>query len=256
MKRKLIILIILIPILFIIGIHFYTKNFTNNINKINEENNKTIFSVDKITFFSSANAEIEISNETKFNNLTQYTDIAIFINNKNSSEIYTEENTLKELYISNIQFNTLPTLGQPNLFYKNLNDFATNKYNSENMIRDNLSFSISDKEDIDYSLPILYNNCANPITLCYVNSNILDTYSIANNTNSFYYDGTLLKNCNVLLSSINCNFSFDIYIVNNLNQKFKTTINIDVPLQDESSSLYQGNIILEDNVNFVFEYFD
>ena len=28
------------------------------------------------------------------------------------------------------------------------------------------------ENDIDYSKPILYNNCANPITLCYVNSNI------------------------------------------------------------------------------------
>jgi len=252
-KKTIFLLFLLIILIFSIGIYFYITHIKINSNIPTTKNSKVIFSIDKITYFSSANAEIEISNDTKFKNLMQYTDIALFINNKNSSEIFTEENTLKELYISNIKFNTLPKLGQPNLYYKNLNNFATNKYNTNDIINTNLNFTISDKEEIDYNLPILYNNCANPITLCYINSNILDTYSISNNTNSFYYDGSLLKHCNILLSSIKCNMSFDIFIVNNLNQKFKTTINIDIPLQSNSSSIYSGNFILEDDTNFVFE---
>jgi len=252
MKNKKILLLFLILIIGVIT-YFYIKNLSLNSNNQRQKNIKTIFSIDKITYFSSANAEIEVSNNTKFNNLIQFTDIALFINNKNSSEIFTEENTLKELYISNIKFDALPSLGKPNLFYKNLNDFATNKYNKEKEVKDNFSFAISDKEEIDYNLPVLFNNCANPITLCYVNSNIIDSYSISNSNNSFSYDGSLLKHCNILLSSIKCNMNFDIFLINNLNQKFKTNIKIDIPLQDDSSSLYKGNIILEENVNFVFE---
>ena len=30
--------------------------------------------------------------------------------------------------------------------------------------------------EIDYNTPTLYNNCANPITLAYVNSNIKENY--------------------------------------------------------------------------------
>jgi len=256
MKKKIILFLIIVFILLIVGIYVYfvqLKNVTNNIRK---ENAKTVFSIDKITYFSSASAEIEVSNNTNFNNLFQYTDIALFINNKNSSEIFNAENTLKELYISNIKFNTLPVLGEPNLYYKNINDFATNKYNNENIIQNNLYFSISSEENIDYNLPVLYNNCANPITLCYVNSNIINNYSVSNSTNTFYNDGSLLKHSNILLSSLKCTFSFDIFIVNNLNEKFKTTVNINIPLQDTTSSIYNGNFILEDNVNFIFENYN
>jgi len=152
MKKKIILFLIIVFILLIVGIYVYfvqLKNVTNNIRK---ENAKTVFSIDKITYFSSASAEIEVSNNTNFNNLFQYTDIALFINNKNSSEIFNAENTLKELYISNIKFNTLPVLGEPNLYYKNINDFATNKYNNENIIQNNLYFSISSEENIDYNI--------------------------------------------------------------------------------------------------------
>lgn len=252
-NKKLILIILILVLILIIGIYIYIIKFKNIDKLTKEKNSKTIFSVNKITFFSSANADIEVSHNTSFNNLTQYTDIALFINNKNSSEELTAENTLKELYISNFKFNKMPSLGKPNLYYKNINDFATFKYDTNNLIENILNFNISNEDEIDYNLPILYNNCANPITISYINSNILDNYSISNATNSFYYDGSLLKTCNILLSSIECNLSFDIYLTNNLNKKFKTTVTLDIPLRNDNSSIYDGHIIDEKETNFIFE---
>ena len=66
------------------------------------------------------------------------------------------------------------------------------------------------------------------------------------------YDGSLLKNNNILLNSISCSISFDIYITNNLDEEFKCPIYLDIPLENESNSIYDGSITLVDNTNYEF----
>ena len=253
---KILLIILLFSIVFLVIIIYFKKpinNFftKNEIEKITEE--KTIFSIDKITFFSSATADINASANISIDNLSQYTDFALYINNLNSSSELTEKNTVKELYITNIQFNKLPELGTPNLYYKNINNFATNDFNLENKIENTLNFNITSNNNLNYEIPTLYNNCSNPITISYINSNILDTFTIANSNSTFNYNGTLLKKCNILLSSIACNLSFDIILTNNLDEKYKTTVNIDIPLYNENTSIYQDYLLLNSNVNFIFE---
>ena len=88
--------------------------------------------------------------------------------------------------------------------------------------------------------------------LSYINSNIKTDYTITDTSNPITYDGSLLQKCNVLLDSIACNLSFDIYITNNLNQEFKCTIYVDIPLKNDNKSIYDGNIILKKDTNFIF----
>lgn len=85
------------------------KNYENSIISFAEKNTNTIFSIDKIVFFSSSDSKNKSSSKTNFTieNLYAYTDIALFINNH--SEENTMENTLKEVTINNINFTTLPT---------------------------------------------------------------------------------------------------------------------------------------------------
>ena len=71
---------------------------------------------------------------------------------------------------------------------------------------------------------------ANPITLSYVNQNIKSDYIIADTSAPITYDGSLLKKCNIALNSISCNISFDIYITNNLDEEFKSSVFFDIPL--------------------------
>ena len=88
------------------------------------------------------------------------------------------ENTLKEVSIQNIQLNTKPTLGEPNLYFKSIHQFSKSELIDENKIQDHLDFSISSEDSANLDTPTLYNNLANPITLTYINSNIKTDYTI------------------------------------------------------------------------------
>ena len=64
---------------------------------------------------------IKALNNTNFTieNLFQYTDIAIFLSpDKDDVDL---ENSLKQVWIENINFNTKPSLGEANLYFKSIN---------------------------------------------------------------------------------------------------------------------------------------
>ena len=121
-----------------------------------------------------------------------------------------------------------------------------------NLINNKLDFNISSENETNLDTPTLYNNLANPIVLSFVNDNIKSDYTITDTSKPITYDGSLLKRCDVLLNSISTSISFDIYIVNNLDQEFKSTVYIDIPLETDAKSLYDGNITLKKDTNFIF----
>ena len=217
------------------------------------KNDKTVFEVNKIVFFSNCDAKNKTSSSTNFTieNLYQYTDIAIFINN-NSTEEKTLKNTFKKVYINNIKFNEMPKLGEPKLYFKGLNQFATSNLPEGNEISDSLDFTITSENEANLDTPTLYNNLANPITLSYINQNVKADYTLTDTSIPITYDGSLLKRCNIDLNSIACNISFDIYITNYLDEEFKTTVFINIPLNDGEKSIYDGSIKVTNNSSFVF----
>jgi hypothetical protein len=253
---KLIIFLVLTLILIIL-LDFIYSSYSNKIkfqnSILSQTANTSIFSTDKIVFFSSCNASstVNANSTITIKDLYQYSDIAIFINNSSNNETFTLENTLKEIYIENISFITPPYLGKPSLYTQTLNNFASGTFLQENKITDLVNFDISSDDVIDYSSSALHNNCATPITLCYVNSNIINDYTISN-TENITYDGSLLNVCNIPAKNLECSMSFDIYIVNNLNQKFKCPIYIEIPLSGEDSSIYDGSYVFEKTTNFIF----
>lgn len=260
MAKKTIIKLIIFLGLTLILIILLDLIYSSYSNKIKFQNsilshtaNNSIFSIDKIVFFSSCNSSstVNANSTITIKDLYQYSDIAIFINNSSDNENYNLENTLKEVYIENISFTTPPYLGKPSLYTQTLNNFATGTFLQENKITDLVSFDISSDDVIDYSSSALHNNCATPITLCYVNSNIINDYTISN-TENITYDGNLLNLCNIPAKNLECSISFDIYIVNNINQKFKCPVYFKIPLSGETSSIYDGNYIFEKNTKFIF----
>ena len=194
------------------------------------------------------------SSQTNFTieNLYAYTDIAIFLNNDNLHENDTTENTLKNVKITNIKFTKKPELGTGNLYYKNVNDFAKSEINENNKIENELQFETTSASETDLSKPVLYNNCANPITLSYVNQNIKTDYTMTDTQNPITYNGKLLKRCGVSVKSINTSISFDIEIENNKNHKFRTTVYFDIPYENEEKSINDGSIVVENKTNFNF----
>ena len=259
-KKKIltIIVFILFFIVFILAFLLFQKyvlktNFEKDVLQFADKNTKTVFSVDKITFFSSCDSKNKTSSVNHFTieNLYQYTDMAIFINNF-SEEEKTLENTFKEVKINNIKFNTLPELGEPKLYFKSINNFAKSDLPTENEITNSLDFTITSEDEANLDTPTLYNNLANPITLSYVNQNIKSDYTITDTSMPITYDGSLLKRCNIDLNSISSYLSFDIYIINNLDEEFKSTVFINIPFKSEDKSIYDGNINLTQDTNFIF----
>ena len=228
------------------------KSMSESLINFSKNNENTIFSINKVVFFSSADSKLKTGSVSNFTieNLYTYTDIALFINN--NSDTYTMENTLKSLKIENIKINNLPKIGTPNLYYKDLNKFANSEFLDENKINSMLDFTIISDDTADFSTPVLYNNCANPIVLSLVNQNIKTDYTITDTSIPITYDGTLLTRCNVNIQDIACSLSFDIYIVNNNNEKFKTTVYLEIPYSDSESSILDGSITVFKDTNFIF----
>ena len=259
-KSKIILTIITILLFLVVLVLAYLlfskyvlkKNFENDSLSFADKNQNTIFTINNIIMFSSADAKNKTSSASNFTieNLYQYTDMAIFI--KNNSDENTLENTLKKVSINNVNFDAPPSIGEPKLYFKSINNFAKSDIIDENAINDSLEFNISSEDETSLDSPILYNNLANPITLSYVNSNVKTDYTITDTSSPITYDGSLLQKCNIDLSSINCKLSFDINITNNLDQEFKTTVFIDLPLQDENNSILNGSITSRQNTKYTF----
>ena len=165
---------------------------------------------------------------------------------------FTAKNTLKKVTISDITYTLSPSIGTPNLYFKNINNFATNTYDEKNKIENTIDFSTSNEDEIDFSTPTLYNNCANPITLSYVNSNLKSEYTLTDNISNISYDGSLLKNCNITLNSISCKLSFIITITNNLDEVYNCPVILTIPLSTENSTIYDGSLTLNSTTNYNF----
>lgn len=255
---KLIVTLILVvlctvTIIDIITIYKINDSFSDSIDEIARLNSKTVFSIDRIYLYSSADAT---SNETTKPvwdlNIFQFTDIALYINNR-ADEGVTYENTIKELTIDNVKFNNIQS-GTPALYYKNVNDFAKLTNLEENKIGDSLEFNIINSGEADYSTPVIYSNCQNPITLEYVNTGMKENTIISDISTPLTYDGSLLRKSGILISQIECTLSFRITIINNYNQKYVATVYIDIPLEDSlnNTSIYDGKIIRNlENTNLV-----
>lgn len=211
------------------------------------------FSVNKIVYFSTANANSTINQNSSFtiNDLYQITDIAIFINTDANGN-YTNKNTLKKVSLTNISYSLAPSSGEPSLYYKNLNDFAKNTFDINHKIDKIIEFETTSENEIDYNSPVLYNNAANPITLSYVNSNIITNYTLADSISNLSYDGNLLKTCNITLNSLACKIAFNMIIENNSDEKFSCPMVLNMPLSTENSTIYDGKLVLTDNVDYRF----
>lgn len=250
----IILMCILITMLIITVQDYHTnKKFAQEVDDFAKLNMSTIFSIDKIYLYSSASAISNTENRPIWNlNVNQYTDIAIYINNR-SSEGQNYENSIKEMYISNISFSG-PQAGTPSMYYKNINEFA--KYNiiDSNKINDKLNYIVVNDGDLDYSKPQIYSNCQNPITLEYVNSNIKENTIISDISSDLTFDGNILRKTGIILDTINCTVSFNIIIVNYYNQEFEANVYIDIPLSDTvtNDSIYNGKLVKRlENTNLV-----
>ena len=255
LKNERLVFAILLIALFIVFILYYNfvfaevlarNSFANQMIEIADENENSIFNVQRILFYSSANA-IDNSNDLSLKNMSisQYTDISIYIDNLATVSELTDENTVKELYIDNINMKSNADIGTKILNYKNPLNFG--KYEDiqvpeNNRIDFNIVNTNSENENHDYSTPTFYTDCSNPISLGYINKNILTNYAATQDSNTVSFNGKVLQEANVNLDDISYNLSFRINIVNNLGEKFVYNMSFDVDLNDDNGGIYNGYV--------------
>ena len=225
------------------------NEYSSHIEKMAEQNKNAVFKINQIILHSSADA-IDNSPEKNLKDLSisQYTDIAIYINNRIKEKGLTNENTISQLYIDNIVIkNNYPT-GERVLNYKN--PFYIGKFKDIQSQTERIDFNIvynnKDNQGNNYDNPTFYTDCSNPISLGYVNKDILTNYSSEQNNNVVSFNGRILQEANIDLSQLNSVIQFRINIINNQGEKFICDVSIDNNLQSPEGGVYTGYLI---NVN-------
>ena len=231
---------------FVISKSLARNKFADEMIEISDENESSVFNIQKILLYSSANAISNSKDQSlKDMSICQFTDLSIYIDNSQSGSELTDENTVKELYIDNIVMTSNVDKGTKILNYKN--SFNAGKYMYIKQPENNrIDFTIintnQENENHNYDEPTFYTDCSNPITLGYLNKDILTNYSVTDDSKSISFNGKVLKEANIDLEDINYTLNFTIHIVNKLNQKFAYNMKLDVNLNDDNGGIYNGYI--------------
>lgn len=219
----------------------------SNIENLSTLNASTVFSIEKVALYSSASGvqKEETSSASWIMDISQYTDIAIYLNSPTS---YSDETAIQALWIDSISFVSDITEESSNqsLNYKNIYEFG--KVSDLTTLTNPFSISyeiLSANQTIDYTKPQMYETYDNPITLEFVNKNIKENQTIQNTSDSLEFNGSLLKRANILLEEITPKMKFAIHILNNLNQEFICNYYLEVPLKDAEKSIYDGSYYTE-----------
>lgn len=249
--RNICILTILI-VLFVIIYFYFFKNLLikNHFEKQNlyiaNLNEETIFSLDKIVLFSSATAKANELNNAVWNlDISQFTDIGIYLNNISNNDI--SKNIIKDLYIDNIYITT-PEYGTPCLYQKSIEDFGKCSFSKDKILSDKIDFTIKEMDtELNSSNNEVYNNLSTPITLGFYNKSIKTDF--LNSDYQIEYNGKILKRASIPKTSIECNVSFCIHIVNELEEHYICNVDFSIPFEENENSIYEDGYITKEMNN-------
>lgn len=234
------------------------KTNKNESNTTNTQNNETssshnifeslIKSNENVSTVNTINTTVEgILNET-----SQNTDPAT-----ENTINETQNETIQETYNTVEENENLNTNNDDNTQTTNNNESteATDDENAtENKDNDKIQFNIvytnQENEAANYDEPTFYTDCSNPITLEYLNNDIVTNYKMDENK-SVVFDGSILKEAGISTESLACKVKFKINIVNNQNEKYSCWVNFDIPLED----IYEGTTMkgkTTNNQKYVF----
>lgn len=242
MNKKIIPLILTILIIAIILIAILILQSQNQNSHSIQENNAELtspISIEKIVLYSNASALNDYSNPWWNLNIYQYTDIAVYLKNLDNK-------LLKNITIDNINFSEGPNLGTPTISYispLNLGKSTENIYEASPLTE--ISYNVKNfSEEETFETPTFFDNFSSPITMRYINKNIVKDYVLKSDaSSSITFDGTLLKQCSISCEDISCKVSFDLTISFSESDSHKYNIAFYIPLEEDSESIYDGSIL-------------
>lgn len=250
MKRKI---VFVLDIIFIIIAIIYCRyiyktelqkaKFIAEMEQFTEENKNPIFKIGKIVLYKSANARDNSDGKLEDINVSQFTDIAIYIDNKSTNPNLTAENSIKEMYIDNIKLTVNSTEGKHIINYKNPQDFGKyvnlEKYNDDK-IEFNVLASNKEIESANLNSNVFYTDCTNPISLGFINKDFINNGKVSDLSGQLLFDGSILKSANVDIDALSGKIEFMIHIKNNLGENFICNAVIDNDLSKDEESLLNG----------------
>ena len=135
---------------------------------------------------------------------------------------------------------------QENNENENIEDNTTNLVTNENneKIDFNIIYTNEENEKANYDDPTFYTDCSNPITLEYLNTDIITHYKMDENK-SVSFDGSILKEAGISTDNIACKVKFKINIVNNMDEKYNCWVSFQIPLDD----IYEGTTMKGKDTN-------
>lgn len=255
MKNKLVTVIILCILLilstigykFIIEKIYATKQFENQLVDLAEKNEIPIFYLRKIMLYSSAGVLDNSENQNLSNiDISQFTDIAIYIDNGQEGGL-SAENTINRLWIDGFKIEANEKWNNKFISYKNPYEFG--KFIISNPVNDGkIEFKVLQKNEENkeavYTEPTFYTDCSNPVTISYINKNIVTGARVMENT-SIATNGKILSQANVDLEELSYEISFIINIENNLGQLFQYKMKLNISLNAGNNELYNGYLMQE-----------
>lgn len=249
----IIIILLIVSISYFIRTAFLNKSFEKDYSNSAFINEDTPFSLNKIVIFSSATVNPKEVNNSVWNlDISQFADICIYLNNTENDN--NSKNIVKNLYINNISISKTE-LGTPSIYQKTLQDFGKSSFDENKIFKDRIDFNIiNTDETANYSNNEIFNNLSNPIIIGFYNKDIKTNFW--NSNSKLDYSGRILKEAKIPQQSIECNISFDINIVNELDEEYICNVNFDIPFEYEGKSVYDdGYITMElnnlDNYKFL-----
>lgn len=213
--------------------------------KFVEENKNPIYKIDQIILYSSANAIDNSDGELKSLDISQFSDIEIYIDNKSQIPEITPENTINGLFIDNIRIESDSENGEKIFNYKN--PLQCGKYvELENWRDDGILFNVINtnekNREANYDENIFYTDCSNPISLGYINKNILTNCEVNSNNASISFDGSILAAAGIDLTSLKSTITFSLHLINNYNDEYVCNIKIENDLTGEEG-IYSGYLM-------------
>ena len=130
-KRVLLIIDIILILVAIKGYKsIYNKEYLKNTfevqsEKFVKENETPVFSLKKVIIYSSAHADdVGEDDVSQLVNISQFTDIALYIDNTGKTTELNEENTISEMFIDNIKITPMPDRQNRIINFKNSIDYG------------------------------------------------------------------------------------------------------------------------------------
>lgn len=242
-KTLIVISILLITIIIIVFFliltifkHISASNFEKYFSELSFQNTESDFSLNKISVISSATAETSIKNVSFINlNISQFSDIGIYINNHKNTVI-------KRIYIDDIMLSN-NELGSTCLYQKEFNDIGICSYSDDKALN-NMS---------DLNIP----KDSNPVYIGFYNKDIKTDYIVSTSDELLDINGTLLRKANIPKSSIKVNINFNLHIITSSDEHYVCNINFDIPFEDNAgNSMYDSGYIIRtftdlDNYKFL-----